>query len=92
MQLLFWRAIQEAKRDGLSEFDLGRSDVGNEGLIRFKDRLGATRMTLQYYRYSAIPAARREATWKMSVARRVVSHLPDSWLMTAGSLLYRHVG
>src|SRR5262245_27772405 len=36
MQLLLWRAIEEAKRDGLTEFDLGRSDSTNQGLIDFR--------------------------------------------------------
>lgn len=91
MQLLFWRAIQEAKREGLSEFDLGRSDLENGGLIHFKDRLGAKRTTMTYWRYGA-PSDARPDTRKMAVARRVVSHLPSAWLTTAGSLLYRHVG
>jgi hypothetical protein len=92
MQLLFWKAIQEAKRYGLSELDLGRSDIGNEGLIQFKDRLGATRTTLTYWRYSAIPATQGRHAWKMTAARRVFSHVPKAWLTTAGNHLYRHVG
>jgi hypothetical protein len=92
MQLLFWRAIQDAKRQGLSEFDLGRSDLDNEGLIRFKDRLGATPATVTYWRYFPISAAEGWDTWKIAVARRVVLHLPKACLTTAGSLLYRHVG
>ena len=91
MQLLFWRAILEAKREGLSEFDLGRSDLGNDGLIHFKDRLGAKRTAVSYWRYGASSDARPD-TRKMAVARRVVSHLPSAWLTTAGSLFYRHVG
>ena len=46
-----WKAIQEAKNDQLDEFDMGRSDCDNPGLIAFKDRWGAARSTLSYLRY-----------------------------------------
>jgi len=50
MPFLCWKAIQEAKYQGATEFDLGRSDLHHDGLIDFKDRLGANRSTLVYYR------------------------------------------
>ena len=31
--LVFWRAIQDAKAKGIEEFDMGRSDLGNGGLV-----------------------------------------------------------
>jgi lipid II:glycine glycyltransferase (peptidoglycan interpeptide bridge formation enzyme) len=92
MQLLFWQAIQDAKSQGLMEFDLGRSDWENEGLIRFKDRLGATRSTLTYWRYPASSAAQATSTWKRNAAKRIISCLPDACLSAAGNLLYRHIG
>jgi CelD/BcsL family acetyltransferase involved in cellulose biosynthesis len=94
-QLLFWRSIQEAKRDGLRTFDLGRSDCDNAGLIVFKDRLGSTRSTLTYTRFSASPesgafgAAGSGRAWR--VAKGLVRFLPDSALRLAGSVLYRHI-
>jgi len=42
MQLLLWKATQDAKEEGLTEFDLGRSDWSDEGLVKFKDRWGAS--------------------------------------------------
>ena len=50
-QLLLWNAIQEAKNDQLFEFDMGRSDCGNSGLVVFKDRWGADSDDLVYLRY-----------------------------------------
>ena len=91
-QFLFWKAIQDAKSQGLQELDLGRSDWDNEGLIQFKDRLGATRSTLTYWRYPASSVAQTKDTWPMNVAKRVFSHLPSACLSAAGNLLYRHVG
>lgn len=91
-QLLFWKAIEDAKRDGLLEFDLGRSELENQGLIQFKNRLGAASSTVTYWRYSPSPMATGRNDWKMTMAKRVFSRLPDAWLTTAGNLLYRHIG
>src|SRR3984957_11100430 len=51
MQLLLWRAIQEAKNKTHPEFNLGRCEWDNVGLRMFKDRWGATRSPLTYWRY-----------------------------------------
>ena len=36
MAFLFWKTIQEAKKCGLAELDMGRSDLESSGLIRLK--------------------------------------------------------
>jgi CelD/BcsL family acetyltransferase involved in cellulose biosynthesis len=92
MQMLFWQAVQEAKAEGLTEFDLGRSDWDNEGLTRFKDRLGASRSTLTYWRYPATSAVQAASSWKRKAAKRVFSCLPSACLPAMGKLLYRHMG
>src|SRR5207249_9061315 len=51
MQLLLWNALQDGKGTGAREFDLGRSAYGNAGLITFKDRCGAARSQLIYWRH-----------------------------------------
>src|SRR6266403_1418688 len=38
--LLFWNAIQDAKANGIEEFDMGRSDTDNPGLVTFKEHWG----------------------------------------------------
>jgi CelD/BcsL family acetyltransferase involved in cellulose biosynthesis len=94
-QLLFWRAIEEAKRDGLRVFDLGRSDSGNAGLIEFKNRWGAARSTLTYMRISASPprgmAGDAGAGWPRRIAKTVLARVPDRLLCMIGSALYRHI-
>jgi Acetyltransferase (GNAT) domain len=92
MPFLFWKAIQEAKEQGLQEFDLGRTDSDNAGLIAFKGHLGATASSLTYLRS---PAPRRWSLTEgqgMRIALRVIGHLPGGLLSTAGRLLYKHVG
>lgn len=92
MALLFWRAIQEAKREGLREFDLGRSDCHNTGLIAFKDRWGATRALLTYARYPAYLDSTERTGWTMRVAKHIFARVPDGILTAAGKLFYKHIG
>jgi len=92
MQLLFWKAIQDAKSEGLTEFDLGRSDWENAGLIRFKDRLGATRSTITYWRYPASAAAHPKPAWQTRAAKRIFSCLPIACQSAVATALYRHAG
>ena len=92
MPLLFWRAIQEGKERGAQEFDLGRSDRDNPGLVEFKGHLGAVCSPLRYYSYPPRLSAPSGPGWVMRVARNAFGWLPDSLLTTAGKLLYKHVG
>lgn len=91
MQLLLWKAIQEAKGDGLLEFDLGRSDCNNDGLLTFKDRWGGTRSTLTYLRYPEPATPRATGRASMRIARSLVALAPDSLLARAGNILYPHI-
>lgn len=91
MPLLFWRTIQQAKELAMCEVDLGRSDWEDDGLIAFKDHLGARSSTLNYYRYpanvDAVSSLRRG-----NLVRGLCTHLPLSLLRVVGSILYRHIG
>jgi len=92
MPLLFWKAIQEAKRLGAGEFDLGRSDTDNPGLAAFKGHLGATCSTLTYFSYPPRVSSSPASSWKMKFVTSMFGWLPDALLSAAGRLLYRHVG
>jgi len=92
MPILFWDAIQEAKKEGAEQFDFGRSDLDNPGLIAFKDHWGGARTRLTYYRYAPHAKAKGPQDWKISAARKTFSYLPDFCLTTAGRLLYKHIG
>ena len=92
MPFLFWQALQEGKRLGAQEFDLGRSDRRALGQAVFKEHLGGVRSSLSYFRYpprlSVQPLTRGDLGW----ARRSCGWLPDPLLTLAGRLLYKHVG
>ena len=90
--VLFWKTIQEAKEQGFQEFDLGRSEIENAGLVAFKDRWRARRLILSYMRFSN--QHRRPATqgYRMHLAKRLFACMPDSLLMATGKMFYRHIG
>ena len=92
MQLLLWRAIQRATQDGLREFDLGRSDISDSGLVTFKDRWGADQSILSYRRYGTMPSTRLAKTYQSSIGKYVWAHTPKAVLTAAGRVLYRQLG
>lgn len=97
VQLLMWRAIERAKRNGLNVFDLGRTDKGNIGLMTFKSRWGAKSEELVYYRLESGGKGYVQAgKWKIDseggVTRGIVKHLPTGCHRLIGGLLYRHCG
>jgi Acetyltransferase (GNAT) domain len=91
-QLLMWKTIQEAKNDQLDEFDMGRSDCDQPGLIAFKDRWGAAQSTLFYLRYPAPSLQTANGAVHGNFAKYILAHVPDSLLAATGSMLYKYMG
>jgi hypothetical protein len=92
---LFWKAIHEAKSLGLDEFDLGRSDFEDEGLISFKEHLGAASSELRYFRHASVQKTKASVKTReplSSWAREALVRLPDSMLVGVGQIMYRHIG
>jgi CelD/BcsL family acetyltransferase involved in cellulose biosynthesis len=83
MQLLLWKAIEDAKNRGMESMDLGRCDLGDESLAVFKERWGAVRKEIAYLRYP--DCADRKVTLGF------LSRLPGPLLIAAGRILYRHM-
>jgi hypothetical protein len=88
---LLWRTIQQAKNEGRTSLDLGRSDYSNPGLITFKDRWGASRINVNYYRSGKASTRSTESSLAV-VAKRLLSSVPDPMFSALGGMLYRHVG
>jgi CelD/BcsL family acetyltransferase involved in cellulose biosynthesis len=91
-QLLFWNAIQAAKKDQLSEFDLGRSDRDNPGLVAFKDRWGAARSTLTYWRFPSQGFQMVSTAARTPLVKNLLSCFPDPLLVAAGRMFYKYIG
>jgi GNAT acetyltransferase-like protein len=92
MPFLFWQAIQEGKKAGALAFDFGRSEKDNEGLVAFKGHWGGERSEITYQRYPAVHSEKAASPWRLDMARKAFSILPDFCLVGAGNLLYRHIG
>jgi hypothetical protein len=92
MQMLFWRAIEQASGQGFNEFDLGRSNQEDHGLILFKDRLGADRSSITYFRNPLVSRRSLLRPGARCIGRRVVSCMPGPFLAAGGRLLYKHFG
>ena len=91
MPFLFWRLIEESKISGAEKIDFGRSDLDHQSLITFKDKFGAQRESITYYRYTR-PEGDKAPLFNFSAVYRYLSILPNSALSLAGGLLYRHLG
>ena len=89
--LVFWHAIQDAKSQGMEELDMGRSDLGNEGLAMFKQNWGTQRTILKYWRYPA-QSAKPGPENLIKHAKRLFSIAPDVSLVMLSNLFYRHIG
>jgi CelD/BcsL family acetyltransferase involved in cellulose biosynthesis len=92
MPFLFWKLIEEARNEGAEQIDFGRTDLENDGLIKFKDRLGTFRRRLSYFRYPEGMKKGEAIASDMHATRRLFSVLPDSLSSRAGQLVYRHIG
>lgn len=89
---LLWRAIAAAKSNGAVEFDMGRTEKQNTGLIVFKNRWVRQSKQLVYWKYPDTSTLDLVDGWKMRMAKRVFSCMPDRLLTIAGKLIYRHIG
>lgn len=91
MPYLFWNLIQASKESGAAEIDLGRSDLNNQGLITFKDRLGATRKMMTYFRYPQVEDRIAALGWISRSLGPALSILPNAVMPTVGRILYKHI-
>ena len=90
---LLWKTIEEAKNQGMRELDLGRSELNHPGLVQFKDRLGAMKTMLPYWRYPiARVAGPASAGWRVQITKGIFSRIPNPVLVASGRFLYRHIG
>ncbi len=91
--LIMWEAIRYLNGQGYSELCLGRTDMNNEGLRRFKKGWNASESAVNYYTYDFENRAFVSDAGKESGIHTVVFRkMPVVVLRTMGRMLYRHVG
>jgi hypothetical protein len=91
MPFLLWKAIEDSKNAGADEFDLGRSDMENEGLVSFKNHWGELPTDLVYWRFPACNELRSKKSRRFEMAKHLFAHMPDRLLTATGRLIYRHI-
>jgi hypothetical protein len=89
---LLWKAMCEAKSNGATEFDLGRTEMGNAGLIAFKNKWVREPRALTYWKFPGSPADSARFEWKVKLLKEVFSLMPNRLLAATGRLLYPHIG
>jgi CelD/BcsL family acetyltransferase involved in cellulose biosynthesis len=89
--LLFMDAIRWGCEQGLSTFDLGRTDIGHDSLRAFKLMWGAEERPLQYTELGA-QRPRRRSPKPPRAMHSLIRHTPPIVSRGLGELLYRHAG
>jgi Acetyltransferase (GNAT) domain len=89
---LLWRAISVAKHSGASEFDMGRTEEGNAGLLAFKSHWVPAPKQLVYWNYPEVSGVGSVEGWKVKMAKHVFSFMPRRLMALTGNLIYRHIG
>ena len=88
---LLWNAIAAGKSTGALKFDMGRTEAGNAGLLAFKNHWVPQPRRLVYWKFPDASSIAEDG-WKLRMAKRVFSFMPDRLLRITGNLIYRHIG
>jgi CelD/BcsL family acetyltransferase involved in cellulose biosynthesis len=91
--LVMWEAIRSCCDTGCAEISFGRTDLGHEGLRRYKTGWGAKERRVEYHRFSFDSAtfdSRRPAFH--STRSAIFTRMPLPLLRAIGALAYRHIG
>jgi CelD/BcsL family acetyltransferase involved in cellulose biosynthesis len=89
--LLSWTAMRWGCENGYTVFDLGRTELENAGLRRFKKGWGADESSLTYSLLSAAPPEANNGKL-MSLVGPLIQKAPPWVCRAAGELIYRHFG
>jgi hypothetical protein len=87
-----WSAIRWLKGRGLRHLHLGRTDLGQDGLRRYKLGWGTTESRLEYARHSRVES-KSSATPRPAhgAAKAIFSRLPLVLNRFCGTVLYPHL-
>jgi hypothetical protein len=92
MPWLLWKAISAAKLTGAREFDMGRTEEANAGLLAFKKHWVAVPKQLVYWNYPDVSGIGAVDDWKIRMAKQVFSYMPRKLMKATGRMIYRHIG
>jgi Acetyltransferase (GNAT) domain len=89
---LLWKAIAAAKLNGANEFDMGRTEKDNAGLLAFKNHWVPQPKHLVHWQFPYASSLASVDDWKSKIAKTLFSYMPDRLLTVIGKLIYRHIG
>ena len=89
--LLSWVAMQWGCDHGYTVFDLGRTELDNDGLRRFKCGWGASETPLPYSTISTSIASENNGKL-VPIMQRMIRKAPPWFCRITGELLYRYFG
>lgn len=89
---LLWKAIEAGKLNGAAQFDMGRTQEDNPGLLAFKGHWVPQSQRLVYWKFPYETSLSSPTRRKSNLAMRIFSYMPNSVLTIAGKLIYRHIG
>jgi len=89
---LLWNAIVAGKSNGANEFDMGRTDEDPAGLLAFKNHWVPQPKRLVYWAFPSASSFGSPDGWKLKMAKRIFSLMPNRLQTMTGRLIYRHFG
>jgi hypothetical protein len=91
--LIMWESVRWCRERGCKSLSLGRTEIENEGLRRFKLALGAEEYPILYYRYDLKSGLFVKEPEKVSAFQAgILNKLPVFILKIIGNVYYRHAG
>ncbi|GJQ59814.1 MAG: GNAT family N-acetyltransferase [Candidatus Scalindua sp. AMX11] len=93
--LLMWEGIKYAKEMGLNFLDLGLSDSGQDGLIRYKQKYATDQKTISFLRLTPEGGVSKRDTQIRNLLPQLTDlftdeSVPNEITEKAGNLLYRY--
>jgi Acetyltransferase (GNAT) domain len=92
MPWLLANVIAAAKSNGALQFDMGPNEEGHTGLLALESHSGSHLQKVIYWKFPDSSSPISEDGWKLRIAKRAFSYMPDRLLSITGNLLYRHIG
>lgn len=87
--LLFWQGIRWGCENGCTIFDMGRTELANEGLRTFKSRWGSQEVPL-FYSYLSDKTVKPVDGKLSEMLHHLIKISPDWVCRASGEMLYRH--
>jgi hypothetical protein len=91
--LLMWETLKWYRQQGFDTLNLGRTETGNPGLLRFKRAWGAKESFVKYYKYDIRKKIFLEKRPGFeNFPTKLFTHTPVCILRLIGRLFYKHAG